>query len=316
MKYKISVIIPVYNGEKHICNIINKLKNKKDIEVIIVNDGSTDNTENIIKKYKNNNIKYIPIEKNNGISNARNKGLENINGKYFTFIDADDNIEDNMLEILYNEAENNNLDICCCNYNEIINDKIINSKYTYDNSIYSNKQLLKKVFTDKISTVAWGKLYRSSKYKKIRFNTNLLINEDYEYVIRCFNFTKRAKLLNNYLYKYIKNTSSITSNIKCNDVKNNNYFEYIKDLKLEKYKEFNFYNNINELRNIHLYSKCIDKNNIYKYLKNEINKNKLKKLLKENIPLYNKVEIIIFLISIRLHLLLFPIYVNIKNKIR
>ena len=314
MKKSISVIIPTYNSEYYLDNLLNQLTKNIALEIIVVNDGSTDNTDKIVKKY--NNIKYISYKKNKGIAYARNKGLEKITSEYFTFIDSDDVIDKDMLDIMYKECKNNDLDMCICNYNEIIDNKSIKSKYKYDNQIYNNKKLLEKTFKDQVSTIVWAKLYKTKTYKSIKFNENLKINEDYEFTIKCFKLTRKVKLLDKYLYKYYINNNSITNNLKCVDIKNNNYLDYLKDLKLKKYKYYDYFININELRNIHLFSKCIDKKNRYKYLKKNINKNNLNRLLKEKIPLFNKIEILIFNISIKLYLLIYPLCIIIRNKIR
>ena len=115
---KISVIIPVYNGEKYIEKCLDSLVNQsfalKDIEVIIINDGSTDNSEKIIKKFsKKLNIVYLSQD-NHGQSYTRNKGLTLAHGQYITFIDCDDFIDSNMLEKLYIEMEKGDYDIVTC----------------------------------------------------------------------------------------------------------------------------------------------------------------------------------------------------------
>lgn len=315
MKNKITVIIPVYNDEKNICKILDILSKKNNIKTIVINDGSTDKTEEMILKNKFKNLEYISLKNNLGISNARNIGLENVKTKYYTFIDSDDIINVNALEILYNEAEKNELDMCCCNYYEKINNRTIKSKYVYDNKIYNKNEIIEMTFKDKISTVSWAKLYKTETYKNIKFNKKLKINEDYEYIINCFLNSKRIKIINKYLYIYQKNNNSITNKLKCIDIKNNNYINYL-DKKLKKQKNYEFYVNINELRNIHLYSKCTDKKNRYKFLKKEINRKKLKKLLREKINLLNKIEIIIFLINIRVYLIIYPACIIAKNIIR
>lgn len=125
---KISIIIPVYNSEKYLkkCldSILNQTIDTKQIEVVIINDGSKDDSEKIIKKYlKKLNIIYI-YQENRGQSFARNKGLEISTGEYITFIDSDDYIDKTMLEKLYNEAEKNSYDIVTCNLAKDRNNKI------------------------------------------------------------------------------------------------------------------------------------------------------------------------------------------------
>jgi len=314
MKEKISVIIPTYNSETYLKRLLNNIYENKNIEIIIINDASNDNTDKLIKEYPN--IKYYKNKKNKGIAYSRNKGIELVETKYFTFIDSDDEVDSEIFNIMYNECEDNNLDMCICNYKEIINNQEIKSKYTYNNEIYNNKQLLEETFKDKISTVVWAKLYKTKTYKDIKFNEELRLNEDYEYIIRCFLKSKKIKIINKYLYKYNKNNTSITNNLTCKIVKDNNYLYCLNNLNLNIFNNYNYFININELRNIHTYIKCIDKKNIYTYLKKEINKDKLKSLLKTNLSIFNKLEIIIFIISIRLYILIYPLLIKIKNLIR
>ena len=98
----ISIIVPIFNAEKYINKCIDSLLNqtKKELEIILVNDGSTDNTENIIKNYKDKRIKYYK-NKNQGIGKSRNFGITKATGKYIMFIDSDDYIEDNACELLF-----------------------------------------------------------------------------------------------------------------------------------------------------------------------------------------------------------------------
>ena len=98
-KYKFSIIVPVYNVENYVDKCIKSILNQtyKNYEVIIINDGSTDNSLNIINKYKNNKKIKIITQKNKGLSNARNNGMKMATGDYLLFIDSDDYIEDKLL---------------------------------------------------------------------------------------------------------------------------------------------------------------------------------------------------------------------------
>ena len=122
---KVSIIVPVYNVEKYLCQCLESLVHQTltDIEIICVNDGSTDNSLGILNKYAqlDSRIKVFS-QKNQGVSSARNLGLEKVNGEYITFVDSDDWIELNACEILYNTAQERNTDILLCSY------------YNYDNN--------------------------------------------------------------------------------------------------------------------------------------------------------------------------------------
>lgn len=119
--YKISVIVPIFNSEKYLHKCLNSILNQtlKDIEIILIDDGSTDNSLEIIQQYSNkhNNIKY-KYKKNEGQAIARNLGIEMATGEFITFVDSDDYIDENMLEKLYENAIQNKSDIVLCDYVE------------------------------------------------------------------------------------------------------------------------------------------------------------------------------------------------------
>ena len=130
-KYKslISIIIPVFNMEDKLNKCIQSVINQTydNLEIILVNDGSKDNSLKICENYKNidNRIKLISIN-NNGVSNARNIGIKNATGKYIGFVDSDDYIDNDMFETLYNNIKDNNADLSIIGYQiETIDNKVI-----------------------------------------------------------------------------------------------------------------------------------------------------------------------------------------------
>ena len=129
----ISIIIPVYNGEKTIDNIIKCLMKQtfKDIEIIVVNDGSTDNTLLVLKKWKSK-IRVINQE-NKGVSSARNRGIKEARGEYLMFFDADDECKYEMIEKIYTSADKNNADYVISGMEKKSSEKII--KYIEDNNL-------------------------------------------------------------------------------------------------------------------------------------------------------------------------------------
>ena len=116
---KVSIIVPVYNVEKYLKRCIDSLINQtlKDIEIIVVDDGSTDNSGQIIKKYqeKNSNIKYYKKE-NGGLSDARNYGMKYAQSEYIAFLDSDDFVDKTMYEKMYNKAIEDNADYVECDF--------------------------------------------------------------------------------------------------------------------------------------------------------------------------------------------------------
>lgn len=117
MSTKVSVVIPVYNGEKYLADCLYSIVNQSlsDVEIIVVNNASNDNSETIIKDFlsKYPNIKYF-FQENQGVSSARNKGIENSNGEFLYFLDSDDTISADTLESCYNMAKEQNADFVVC----------------------------------------------------------------------------------------------------------------------------------------------------------------------------------------------------------
>ena len=122
---KVSVIVPVFNVESYLNESLDSILNQtlKDIEIICINDGSTDNSLDILETYskKDKRIKIISKE-NEGQGVARNVGLDNAQGEYISFVDSDDFIKRDMLEKLYNKAENNDLDLVMCKVSSFDNE--------------------------------------------------------------------------------------------------------------------------------------------------------------------------------------------------
>lgn len=129
---KVSVIVPVYNGEIYIKSCLNSIfeQSLKEIQVIVINDGSTDTTQEILEEYKKQYPEIIEIvtKGNEGQGKARNIGIDLAKGEFISFVDADDQINPNMLEKMYNVAKKEQADVIICDYNEIIGDKKIEKK--------------------------------------------------------------------------------------------------------------------------------------------------------------------------------------------
>ena len=117
----ISVIVPVYNSEKYLKICFTSLLSQtiKDIEIIVINDGSQDNSDSIIRKYVKKYpslFKYINNKENKGLGYVRNLGIEKSSKKYIAFVDSDDYIEPNMFEKMVEECEKKDADVCECNF--------------------------------------------------------------------------------------------------------------------------------------------------------------------------------------------------------
>lgn len=214
---KISIIIPIYNVEKYLRECLYSVINQtvKDIEIICINDGSSDNSLNIIEEFaeKDSRIKIINQD-NHGIGYARNKGIEVSSADYIYFLDSDDYISNDFLEPMYNKAIENNADI-------VFNDNIIsfderNKNKTkqvirekLDNGIYYiDSEFINKRY---INPVVWSKLYKKSKITENNIYFPIgLISEDAYFYYALLPFLKKAVQINNGTYYYRERQGSLT----------------------------------------------------------------------------------------------------------
>ena len=181
-KVKVSVIVPVFNVGDYLSTSLDSILNQslEDIEIICINDGSTDDSLKILENYakKDNRIKIISKE-NEGQGTARNVGLDNACGEFISFVDADDFIKKDMLEKLYNKSVNGNLDLVMCKVSSFDNEThvIDDNLWYYSLKCFSGfkkevfNNLDTKEFTSLISVTPYNKLYRRSFVEKnnIRF---------------------------------------------------------------------------------------------------------------------------------------------------
>ena len=212
---EISVIVPVYNVEKYLCNCLDTIlaQTFANTEIICVNDGSTDSSRKILEEYKNKDSRIKIVDKENGgLSSARNAGLKVAKGKFISFIDSDDWIDKTMLEKLYNSMTALNTDIAICavhQYDEsrqIIDDS--NPYYTlgffdetFDNRAFSYKDT--KPFLMDVCVMAWNKLYRRSLLDECNAQfPDGLIFEDGPFFFSIFFKTTRVSIVRNFLYYY------------------------------------------------------------------------------------------------------------------
>ena len=188
----ISIIVPVYNAEKYIDKCINSLINQtyKNIEIIIINDGSNDKSEKIIGKYKDKRIRYYK-NKNQGIGKTRNFGIDKSEGEFMMFIDSDDYLDIETCELLYNKAKKDNLDIVVCDFYKIYDEREkeeIKLEHFKNTTLKENPKLI-----NIINLSPWNKIYKSSVIKDN--NIKYIENKKYEDVPFVTNALKMAKCI-------------------------------------------------------------------------------------------------------------------------
>ena len=209
-KNDISIIVPVYNAEKTIERCLDSLigQTKKELEFIIINDGSFDRTEELIKKYDDKRIKYYK-NKNQGIGKTRNFGIEKATGKYLMFVDSDDYVDKNMCKRLFEKCEKKDLDMVICDYYKVFEsgqkEKIYLGNFE-DSSLEENPNII----TEHLNP--WAKLYNREMIIKnnIKFVENLKY-EDAPFVIEALCCAKKIGKVNEFLsYYYVHNNSETT----------------------------------------------------------------------------------------------------------
>ena len=231
---KVSVIVPIYNVEKYLEKCINSLLSQtlEDIQIILVNDGSKDNSGNIAKEYeKNNKDRVIYVEKENGgLSDARNYGLKYATGDFIAFLDSDDYIEKNAYEEMYNKAIEENADYVECDFIWEFPNKIrVDKQYPYKN---------KKEMLSFVRVVAWNKLIK----RQLITDNNLefpkgLRYEDVEFTYKLIPFINKFAYVDKSFIHYVQREGSIAN------VQNERTAEIftVLDNVIEFYKENNIY---------------------------------------------------------------------------
>ena len=269
---KISIIISVYNEENYLKRCLDSVisQSYKNLEIIIVDDGSTDNSLNICLEYQKNDkrIKVIHQE-NKGLCASRNNGLSNATGDYIWFIDGDDFIEENSLEVI--KPYLNNYDIIVFNYNEVRDNKLIKMNDTKEYDNVNKKYILGYIGV-------WNKIFKREILEGEKFPEGYM--HDDIYLIPTFGLkTNKIVFVNEYLYNHVNRSSSIT----------NSGF-YLKDKlyaleHLENVLGLEYRDEVEYLYIIHLLLSSIFDKVIrhYKYNFKEINN-----IMKEKFPKYYK----------------------------
>lgn len=212
--YKVSVIIPVFNSEDYLGKCLDSILNQTliDIEIILIDDGSTDASLQIIKQYakKYNNVKYIS-KANEGQAIARNIGIEMSTGDFICFVDSDDYIESTMLQKLYENAIKNNSDIVICDYIEEYPKKQIEKKSLFINAENIQKSYILSV-AGPCSKIIKTDIFKQNNLKFLEKN----IYEDLAIIPTLALYTQKISYCEEILYHYIIRTNSTMQQTKYN----------------------------------------------------------------------------------------------------
>lgn len=212
----ISVIIPVYNAEKYLKHCVDSVlqQSYRNFELILVNDGSVDNSLELCKKLALNDERIVVVDQENGGAGAaRNTGLDTMQGRYVVFIDSDDYVNENYLLNLYLAAKFGAFDIAQCDLRETFDRDVSTAPVSY--CIEDVEQITKKrALNDRLYKVSiWGKIYSSRIFEGFRFQEGIIYEDDASYYI-FVDKAERIAILHETLYYYFQSKNSVMRNDK------------------------------------------------------------------------------------------------------
>lgn len=210
MEGLISLIVPIYNKEDKVEKCIKSILNQtyKKIEIIMIDDGSTDKTLEICRKIEKTDDRIRLIYKENeGVSATRNLGIEMAKGEFVQFVDSDDELEKNMCELLVKKMQKEHLDMVICGYKVLKGEKVIEKKLTCQKK--EEKEKFDYLYQNYFLNPIWNKIYLRNKIAN-KFITNLSIGEDLLFNLEYIKNTNKIGYIEKTLYKY-KNNDNETS---------------------------------------------------------------------------------------------------------
>ncbi|WP_332025526.1 glycosyltransferase family 2 protein [Kaistella sp.] len=214
----ISIIIPCFNAEKTLEKCLESVVQQSyaNLEIIIIDDGSTDETSLIYNKFQSNDERILVLkQQNSGVSKARNTGVKAATGDYICFVDSDDWAELNYCSELYSllVGENADISIVEASY-EDENGNVLCSKPISDEKIFDGNRALVLLLEDQeIQSHPWGKLFKADLLKNVHFPENLKCFEDYSTLFKIFNKAVKVIKSNEKLYHYIQREDSLSHNL-------------------------------------------------------------------------------------------------------
>ena len=258
---KVSVIVPVYNTEKYLRRCLDSLVNQtiEDIEIIVINDCSPDNSKEILKEYKKkykDKIKVFHNKTNKGIGYNRNYGIKKATGEYIGFADSDDWVNETMYDKLYKKAKTDKLDLVLCNFHKMLEkendlEEIASSEISYFKN--TNLKQTPNLLLD-VELAPWNKLYKKELIKEITFPENLKY-EDTIFVLKAMARSKKIGMVDEKLNYYLVRSKSETT------VMNKKVYDILKVSKMmiDELKSHDYYNDVKD------YAEAMTIRNLFRY---------------------------------------------------
>lgn len=284
MTDKISIIIPVFNVEDFLTKCVESVKNQtyKNLEIILINDGSTDNSGSLCDALKLSDSRISVIHKQNGgLSDARNAGLEAATGDFIAFLDSDDWVDPDMYEVLHDLLVQHNADISICRFKNIYN-HMIEDGSTGEIAVYDNIGAIKAIARIENNFYpthnVWNKLYRSELVKNFRFIKGMLV-EDLYFTPKVIYASKKCVYIDKAMHNYLRERPDSIMNAPINlkrirDELNgfNEFASFLEELGLPEYSLSIQETYLRKLMEFHFQvknSKTENKDKILKILEND-----------------------------------------------
>lgn len=250
----VSIIVPLYNGEQTIERCLTSIRNQsyKNIEVLVVNDGSRDHSMKILKKFEETDPRFQIINKtNSGVSDSRNVGMKHARGKYLQFVDSDDWLVKDATETFVTAAENYNCDMIITDYHRVVNRKIYIKGHIPKEGLMSRREFaeyMMKAPANFYYGVMWNKFFRTDivKSHKLKCSKDLNWCEDFLFNLEYLQYITDVCVIKKPVYYYVKTKGSLVAtqvNLKQTVRTKRILFDYYKDL----YKSIDIYDE-NKLR--------------------------------------------------------------------
>ena len=217
---KVSVIVPMYNASSYIVKCLNSIQNQtyNNLEVILINDGSTDNTYDIVQNWIKKDDRFILVNQNNkGVSFTRNVGVRNATGDYILYVDSDDWIEKDMIESLVSLVEDN-IDIVMCSYDNEENQSDFQIEKKNVEVWDKEKQITEFLLHKRFQGMLWNKLINRKLFDEVEFDNNVGYGEDAQIMWEILKKEFKMKVTDMVLYHHVIQDNSI-SNKKFSNIK-------------------------------------------------------------------------------------------------
>lgn len=313
----ISIIVPAYNIAEYLPRCLDSIliQTYSNLEVIVISDGSTDGTNEVIKNYADKDSRIVPVFKNNsGVSDTRNKGLDLAKGDYIGFVDGDDFIEPDMYEVLLKNALDNDADISHCGYQMVFPSRVDYYFNTGKKVIQDNKKGIRDLIVgDYVEPSPCIKLYKKEVLSELMMPKGIKINEDVLFNFYAFCNSQKSVYEDLPLYHYIlRKNSAATSKINNNKlfdpiIVRKEIFDYCcknLDFEIQSLAYSKYLGSVIGLYRTLKINKITDKNELAKRYKDEIKNIKVKFSLSRRM----KIEKFLFFHFTSIHMFIYSFY--------